>query len=134
VIALERLKRLNEVDPMAAPFWRKIFPHSRTALQPRVIVDSSAFDPGVIHKSGRAVVLMAQDKEDCIYEWVKQEMQNASGVVVLDLQSADATPYYAAQAGAVVVLQNQGVDLDDALGQAIDVARQFSEHIEVIER
>ena len=73
--------------------------------KPRVYLDASAFDPYADCASGGVVTITAHNEADTIYARVQQALQTAAKVVVVDQGSKDGTPYFAAEAGAVVVIQ-----------------------------
>jgi hypothetical protein len=100
--------------------------------KPRIYIDAARFDPDRPHRSGKAVLLVTCNEEGTIFQRVQQEMQRSAGVVVLDQGSIDGTPYFAAEAGAVVVLQEQGQSPEEALRQAVLVAKKFSSSVEII--
>jgi hypothetical protein len=110
--------------------------HSQIASlrKPRLFVDASSFDPTKVKDNGHAVIIIAQNEEETIMEHVKKELLGAIGVVVLDKNSSDATPYLAAEAGAIVVLQEQGIDVEDALRKAVELARTCSDNVIVLEK
>lgn len=100
--------------------------------RPRVYIDAASFDPDTARpQTGRAVVIFAQDDEDIIAERVRAEKRSASGVVVLDQGSSDSTPHLAAEAGAVVVLQEPGKPKEEALQRALSIAKCFSPDVEI---
>ena len=103
--------------------------HSR---QPRIYIDASTFDPDRDCAGGDAVLILACDEEATIFERVYQAMKQSPGVVVLDQGSRDATPYLAAQAGAVVVMQEPGQSHEAAMQKAMQVAYQFSQKVQVV--
>jgi hypothetical protein len=97
--------------------------------KPRLYIDAASFDPQKVHKNDQAVILVVQNAEGAISKWIEEKLSNASAVVVLDIGSSDATPYLAAEAGAVVILQEKGVSEEDSLCLAIDLAQQYSANI-----
>jgi hypothetical protein len=98
----------------------------------RIFIDASTFDPDKDCAGGDAVLILACNEEATIYERVFRAMKRSPGVVVLDQGSSDSTPYLAAQAGAVVVLQEPGQSHEAALQKAMQVAYQYSEKVQVV--
>jgi hypothetical protein len=101
--------------------------------KPRIYIDAARFDPDRPRHSGKAVLLVTCNEEGTIFQRVQQEMLHSAGVVVLDQGSIDGTPYFAAEAGAVVVLQEQGQSPEEALRRAVQVAKKFSSSVEIIQ-
>jgi hypothetical protein len=97
----------------------------------RIYIDAARFDPDRPRSSGTAVLLVTCNEEGTIFQRVQQEMRRSAGVVVLDQGSIDGTPFFAAEAGAVVVLQEQGQSPEEALRQALRVAKKFSPSVEI---
>lgn len=99
--------------------------------KPRVFIDAAAFDPDQPRRRGRAVILIAQNDEDNIYERVSRALLNSAGVVVLDYGSTDGTPYFAAEAGALVVIKEPHQAEEEAMAAAYRAAQRFSTYVEV---
>jgi hypothetical protein len=116
-------------DHMCSLFRTIFSAMTPTSRKPRIYLDASSFDPEKAHKNGRAVLIITHNQENMIFERVQEELKCASGVVVLDQCSEDATPHLAAQAGAIVVLQEPGQTEEKALEMAMNVARRFSNNI-----
>ncbi|RPJ36996.1 MAG: hypothetical protein EHM21_18545 [Chloroflexi bacterium] len=98
-----------------------------TQQKPRLFVDASTYNPDLPH-SGQAVILVAHNEARSIYERVCQAMLSSSGVVVVDQGSTDGTSYFAAEAGAVVVLQEPGMSCEVVMQKAAQVARSLSQN------
>jgi hypothetical protein len=108
-----------------------LFSRSTTKKQtPRIYIDACTFDPDA-QRSGEALILLAYNDADRIFERVSSALRTASAVVVVDQNSSDGTPFFAAEAGAVVVLQEQGQTREAALCEAERVARQFSSRVRI---
>lgn len=97
----------------------------------KIYIDSATFNPNQARRRGCAVILIAQNDEENIYERVSHALLNSAGVVVLDYGSTDGTPYFAAEAGAVVVIKEPHQTEEEAMGEAYRVAQRFSQYVEV---
>jgi hypothetical protein len=118
---------------MASLFRRFVSLLRPTPSQPpRIFIDASTFNPENDCGLQQAILILACDQESTIYERVFQARKRSQGVVVLDQGSRDSTPYLAAQAGAIVVLQEPGQSSEAAMQKAMQVARKLSENIQVI--
>lgn len=73
--------------------------------KPRLFIDACNFDPDQ-EGQGDALILYAKNEEDRIFARVSSALCTASRVIVVDQGSTDSTPYLAAEAGAIVVVQN----------------------------
>ena len=82
--------------------------------------------PDQPRRRGRAVILIAQNDEDNIYERVSRALLNSAGVVVLDYGSTDGTPYFAAEAGALVVIKEPHQAEEEAMAAAYRAVQRFS--------
>lgn len=97
-----------------------------TQQKPRLFVDASTYNPD-LPRRGQAVILVAHNEARTIYERVCQA-RISSAVVVVDQGSTDGTSYYAAEAGAVVVLQEPGMSCEVVMQKAAQVARSLSQN------
>ena len=98
----------------------------------RIFIDAATFNVDKDCGGGDAVLILACNEEATIYERVFRAMKRSPGVVVLDQGSSDFTPYLAAQAGAIVVLQEPGQPSETAMQKAMQLAHQISGKVEVI--
>lgn len=98
----------------------------------RVYVDSRSFDP-CRPRRGESVVLFARNEAGSIYERVTGALRSAAGVVVIDENSSDGTSFFAAEAGAVVVMQAPGQPREASLAEALRLARRMTPNVRVIE-
>lgn len=70
----------------------------------RLFIDACSFDPDQ-EGQGDALILYVKNEEDRIFSRVSSALCTASRVIVVDQGSTDNTPYLAAEAGAIVVVQ-----------------------------
>lgn len=99
--------------------------------RPRLYIDACHFDPDSA-RSGDTCILFARNEMDDIYERVTQALSQASAVVVIDQGSTDGTPYFAAEAGAIVIIQPAGQPRELALQEALQVAGQINQNGNVV--
>jgi hypothetical protein len=96
-------------------------------------VDACEFDPHRASKYDRSVIIIAHNNANTISACVREHLSRACAVVVVDRGSADATPHLAAEAGAVVLLLQQKISVQDGLCHAFEMAHRFSNNILVID-
>lgn len=101
--------------------------------EPRVYIDSATFDPYATSRQGSAVILTARNEAATIFQRVQSARCESAGVVVIDQGSTDGTAYRAAEAGAVVVLQEEGMSLDEAVRKAMSAGRHFAASFQLVE-
>lgn len=100
---------------------------ARRREKPRLYVDACHFDPDKV-RNGEAWILFARDEVESIYERVSTALRSAAAVIVIDQGSTDGTPYFAAEAGAVVVMQEAGQTRELALQKAIQTAGRMTKN------
>lgn len=109
-------------------FLKSLF--SREQDNARMCIDASRFDPGAKQKE-EALIVFTQNEAESIYDRVSATLSPATGMVVIDLGSCDGTPYLAAEAGAVVVLQETAQQREAALKEAVRVALRMARTVRV---
>lgn len=106
-----------------------LFVHQKR--KPRIYIDASRFDPYQARNCREAVILVTCNEAETIFERVTQMLRTSASVVVVDQGSSDGTPYLAAEAGAVVLIQDPGMSPSEAMQEANRIARQFSQSVVV---
>lgn len=99
----------------------------------RIYIDSATFDPNAAPRQGNALIMTARNEERTIYGRVKSALCESAGVVVIDQGSTDNTASRAAQAGAIVVLQDEGVSSAEAKKKAVRAAKHYSSNVQFVE-
>jgi hypothetical protein len=97
---------------------------------PRLYIDACSFDPEA-QRRGEALILLTHNDAGHIYDRVSDALKSAAGVIVVDQNSSDGTAFFAAEAGAVVVLQENGQTREAALREAERLARRFSSQVRI---
>lgn len=72
--------------------------------KPHLFIDACSFDLDQ-ESQGDVLTLYVKNEEDGIFARVSSALYTASRVIVVDQGSTDNTPYLAAEAGAIVVIQ-----------------------------
>jgi hypothetical protein len=99
---------------------KKLFtiPRSTGKHRPRIFIDSASFDPKINREASCTAILTACNEAEGIFNRVRLAQGQYSSVIVIDQGSTDGTPFFAAEAGAVVILVEPNRSFAQAVSEA----------------
>jgi hypothetical protein len=90
----------------------------------RNFVDSSALAPKASLEMGCTTILTANNEADSTYDRVSTVFGKHSRVIVIDQGSIDGTPYFAAESGTVISLQELNMTYEKVMYEVSRLARR----------
>lgn len=96
--------------------------------KPRFYIDASTFNPEQ-PRVGETWILTAHNEVEGIYDRVCAALRSAASVIVIDQGSTDGTAVFAAEAGAVVVMQEPGQSEEVIIQEAVRLAKRMGNKV-----